>query len=141
MQKNKSEYCVDDCDDEDLDYEKYDFELDDDDDFDDDEVDEEEWFDGSEIVLEEDKSYFLTTIDIKSNTKAEREFPDFLTAMLYLRELSLKTYDPIPIIVYFYEFGEPVNVSYFNGKLRGGATFLDTKYIITIKENKNAKID
>lgn len=135
MQKHKEEYCVDECDDEDLDYEEYDFELDDDD-----EEDEEEWFDG-EIDLEEDKSYFLTTIDISTNVKAEREFLSFLDAMLYLRNLSLKSYDPIPITVYFYEFGEPVNVSYFNGKLRGGAKFLDTKYIITIKENKNAKID
>ena len=137
MQKHKVEYCVDECDDEDLDYEEYDFELDDDDDFDDDEEDEEEWFDG-EIDLEEDKSYFLTIIDIPTNVKAEREFPSFLDAMLCLRNLSLKSYDPIPITVYFHEFGEPVNVSYFNGKLRGKAEVLDTKYIITIKENKNA---
>jgi hypothetical protein len=130
MQKHKLEYCVDDCDDEDFE----------DEDFDDDEEDEEEWFDG-EIGLEEDKSYFLTTIDISTNVKTEREFPSFLDAMLYLRNLSLKSYDPVPITVYFYEFGEPVNISYFNGKLRGGAKFLDTKYIITIKENKNAKID
>lgn len=113
---------------------------DDEDEFEDDEEDEVEWFDG-EIDLEEDKSYFLTIIDIPTNVKAEREFPSFLDAMLCLRELSLKSYDPIPITVYFYEFGEPVEVSYFKGKLRGGARVLDTKYIITIKENKNAKID
>lgn len=130
MQKHVAEYCSDECEN---DYEYYDIELDTDDEFEEDDIEDDEF---EEEDFEEEKNwYYILKESNNKNIKEEEILFDKLEdAVLYVRKKSLKNIDPISLKIYFNEDEEPVNISYFNGKIKGKNNFSKVSYIIIAKE-------